>query len=185
MNIKASRKETKVITGKVRLSYAHLFEPHGMDGQEPKFSTAILIPKSDTETLKAIKEAVELAKKNGASKFGGKIPAILKTPLRDGDEERPDDEVYAGCYFLNASSKNRPGVVDQNVQPVMDANEVYSGCYARVSINFYAYNASGNKGIAAGLGNVQKLADGEPLGGFTRAEDDFGTVENEEEDFLG
>lgn len=185
MNIKASRKETKVITGKVRLSYAHLFEPHGMDGQEPKFSTAILIPKSDTETLKAIKEAVELAKKNGASKFGGKIPAILKTPLRDGDEERPDDEVYAGCYFLNASSKNRPGVVDQNVQPVMDANEVYSGCYARVSINFYAYNASGNKGIAAGLGNVQKLEDGEPLGGFTRAEDDFDSVETAEEDFLG
>ena len=185
MNIKASRKETKVITGKVRLSYAHLFEPHGMDGQEPKFSTAILIPKSDTETLKAIKEAVELAKKNGASKFGGKIPAILKTPLRDGDEERPDDEVYAGCYFLNASSKNRPGVVDQNVQPVMDANEVYSGCYARVSINFYAYNASGNKGIAAGLGNVQKLEDGEPLGGFTRAEDDFDSVETSEEDFLG
>ena len=185
MNIKASRKETKVITGKIRLSYAHLFEPHGMDGQEPKFSTAILIPKSDTETLKAIKEAVELAKKNGASKFGGKIPAILKTPLRDGDEERPDDEVYAGCYFLNASSKNRPGVVDQNVQPVMDANEVYSGCYARVSINFYAYNASGNKGIAAGLGNVQKLEDGEPLGGFTRAEDDFDSVETAEEDFLG
>lgn len=185
MNIKASRKETKVITGKVRLSYAHLFEPYGMDGQEPKFSTAILIPKSDTETLKAIKEAVELAKKNGASKFGGKIPANLKTPLRDGDEERPDDEVYAGCYFLNASSKNRPGVVDQNVQPVMDANEVYSGCYARVSINFYAFNASGNKGIAAGLGNVQKLADGEPLGGFTRAEDDFDSVETAEEDFLG
>lgn len=185
MNVKASRKETKVITGKVRLSYAHLFEPYGMDGQEPKFSTAILIPKSDTETLKAIKEAVDLAKKNGASKFGGKIPANLKTPLRDGDEERPDDEVYAGCYFLNASSKNRPGVVDQNVQPVMDANEVYSGCYARVSINFYAYNASGNKGIAAGLGNVQKLEDGEPLGGFTRAEDDFDSVETAEEDFLG
>lgn len=185
MNIKASRKETKVITGKVRLSYAHLFEPYGMDGQEPKFSTAILIPKSDTETLKAIREAVELAKKNGASKWNGKVPANLKTPLRDGDEERPDDEVYAGCYFLNASSKNRPGVVDQNVQPVMDANEVYSGCYARVSINFYAFNASGNKGIAAGLGNVQKLEDGEPLGGFTRAEDDFDSVETAEEDFLG
>lgn len=185
MNIKASRKETKVITGKVRLSYAHLFEPYGMDGQEAKYSVSVIIPKTDTETLKAIKEATELAKKNGVSKWNGKVPANLKTPLRDGDTERPDDEAYAGCYFLNASSKNRPGVVDQNVQPVMDANEVYSGCYARVSINFYAFNASGNKGIAAGLGNVQKLADGEPLGGFTRAEDDFGTVENEEEDFLG
>ena len=185
MNIKASRKETKVITGKVRLSYAHLFEPYGMDGQEAKYSVSVIIPKTDTETLKAIKEATELAKKNGVSKWNGKVPANLKTPLRDGDTERPDDEAYAGCYFLNASSKNRPGVVDQNVQPVMDANEVYSGCYARVSINFYAFNASGNKGIAAGLGNVQKLEDGEPLGGFTRAEDDFDSVETAEEDFLG
>ena len=185
MNIKASRKETKVITGKVRLSYAHLFEPYGMDGQEAKYSVSVIIPKTDTETLKAIKEATELAKKNGVSKWNGKVPANLKTPLRDGDTERPDDEAYAGCYFLNASSKNRPGVVDQNVQPVMDANEVYSGCYARVSINFYAFNASGNKGIAAGLGNVQKLEDGEPLGGFTRAEDDFDSVETAEDDFLG
>ena len=184
MNIKATRKETKVTTGKVRLSYAHLFEPHGMEGQEPKYSVSVIIPKTDKETLRAIKEATELAKKNGASKWNGKIPAVLKTPLRDGDEERPDDEAYAGCYFLNASSKNKPGVVDQNVQPIMDSTEVYSGCYARLTLNFYAYNASGNKGIAAGLGNVQKLEDGEPLGGFTRAEDDFGAVETEEEDFL-
>ena len=185
MNIKATRKETKVTTGKIRLSYAHIFEPHAMEGQEPKYSVSIIIPKSDKETLKAIKEATDLAKKNGSSKWNGKTPANLKTPLRDGDEERPDDEAYAGCYFLNASSKNKPGIVDQNVQPIMDATEVYSGCYARVTLNFYAYNASGNKGIAAGLGNIQKLEDGEPLGGFTRAEDDFGAVETEEEDFLG
>lgn len=184
MNIKVSRKETKVITGKVRLSYAHLFEPHGMEGQEPKYSVSVIIPKTDTDTLKAIKEATELAKKNGASKWNGKIPTTLKTPLRDGDVERPDDEAYTGCYFLNASSKQKPGVVDQNVQAIMDSQEVYSGCYARVAINFYAYNASGNKGIAAGLGNVQKIADGEPLGGISRAEDDFGAVEAEE-DFLG
>ena len=182
--IKATRKETKVTTGKIRLSYAHIFEPHAMEGQEPKYSVSIIIPKSDKETLKAIKEATDLAKKNGASKWNGKTPANLMTPLRDGDEERPDDEAYAGCYFLNASSKNKPGIVDQNVQPIMDATEVYSGCYARVTLNFYAYNASGNKGIAAGLGNIQKLEDGEPLGGFTRAEDDFGAVEAED-DFLG
>ena len=63
----------------------------------------------------------------------------------------------------------------------MDATEVYSGCYGRLTLNFYAYNANGNKGVAAGLGNVQKLEDGEPLGGFTRAEDDF----TAEDDFLG
>lgn len=187
MNVTAKRTGTKVTTGKCRLSYAHIFEPHAMnDGQEAKYSVSVIIPKTDKETLKAIKEATDQAKKDGASKWGNKIPANLKTPLRDGDEERPDDEAYAGCYFLNASSKNRPGIVDQNVQPVLDSTEVYSGCYARLTLNFYAYNASGNKGVAAGLGNIQKLEDGESLGGFTRAEDDFESVDDNTDDgFLG
>lgn len=188
MKVTAKRTGTKVTTGKVRLSYAHIFEPHAMnDGQEAKYSVSVIIPKSDTETLKAIKEATDQAKKDGASKWGNKIPGNLKTPLRDGDVEREDDEAYVGCYFLNASSKNKPGVVDQNVHPVMDQSEVYSGCYARLTINFYAYNASGNKGVAAGLGNIQKLEDGEPLGGTTRAEDDFDSVggDSANDDFLG
>lgn len=184
-NVKAKRTGTKVTTGKVRLSYAHLFEPHAIEGNEPKYSVSVIIPKSDKETLQAIKEAVNEAKEQGKAKWGGKIPSTLKTPLRDGDEERPDDEAYKNCYFLNASSKNKPGVVDANVQPVMDATEVYSGCYGRLTLNFYPFSASGNKGVAAGLGNVQKLADGESLGGFTRAEDDFESVESAEDDFLG
>ncbi|MFL0245501.1 DUF2815 family protein [Candidatus Clostridium stratigraminis] len=184
-NVKASRTGTKVMTGKVRLSYAHLFEPHAIEGNEPKYSVSVIIPKNDKETLTLIKEAVEQAKKDGAAKWGGKVPPNLKTPLRDGDSERPDDEAYANCYFLNASSKNKPGVVDKNVQAVIDATEVYSGCYARLTLNFYPFSASGNKGIAAGLGNVQKLEEGEPLGGFTRAEDDFDSVESADDDFLG
>jgi len=184
-NVKAKRTGTKVTTGKVRLSYAHLFEPHAIEGNEPKYSVSVIIPKSDKETLTAIKEAVEQAKKDGVTKWGGKVPANLKTPLRDGDVERPDDEAYKNSYFLNASSKYKPGIVDQNVQPILDATEVYSGCYARLTLNFYPFSASGNKGIAAGLGNVQKLADGEPLGGFTRAEDDFEAVETAADDFLG
>lgn len=184
-NIKANRSGTKVTTGEVRLSYAHLFTPHAIEGNEPKYGVSVIIPKTDVETLKAIKEAVEEAKEQGKGKWNGKIPATLKTPLRDGDAERPDDDAYTNCYFLNASGKNKPEVVDQNVHPVLDATEVYSGCYGRLTINFYAYSASGNKGIAAGLGNVQKLRDGEPLGAFTRAEDDFTSVENAEQDFLG
>ena len=182
MKVTAKRTGTKVTTGKVRLSYAHLFEPHAIDWNEPKYSVSVIIPKSDKETLQAIKEAVNEAKEQGKGKWGGKVPANVKTPLRDGDIDREGDEAYAGCYFLNANSKNKPGVVDINVQPILDATEVYSGCYARLTLNFYAYNANGNKGIAAGLGNVQKLADGEPLGGFTRAEDDFDAIED---DFLG
>ena len=186
MNVKANRSGSKVTTGKVRLSYAHLFEAASIEGNTPKFSVSVIIPKTDTETLKAIKDAVEEAKEQGKGKWGGKVPATLKTPLRDGDNERPDDPAYENCYFLNASSNNKPGVVDQNVHPVLDASEVYSGCYGRLTINFYAFSASGNKGIAAGLGNVQKLEDGESLGGaFTKAEDDFGSVETATDDFLG
>lgn len=185
MKVTAKRTGTKVTTGKVRLSYAHLFEPHAMnDGQEPKYSVSVIIPKSDKETLKAIKEATDAAKELGKDKWKGKIPANLKTPLRDGDTER-EDEAYAGCYFLNANSKNKPGIVDVNVQPILDATEVYSGCYARLTLNFYPYSASGNNGIACGLGNVQKLEDGEPLGGFSRAEDDFDAISEAEDDFLG
>lgn len=184
MKVKAKRTGTKVTTGKVRLSYAHLFEPHAIEGNEPKYSVSVIIPKRDKETLQAIKEAVAEAKEQGKGKWNGKVPAIIKTPLRDGDVEREGDEAYAGCYFLNANSKNKPGVVDINVQPVLDATEVYSGCYGRLTLNFYAYNANGNKGIAAGLGNVQKLEDGEPLGGFTRAEDDFEAIESAEDSFL-
>ncbi|MBP3037957.1 DUF2815 family protein [Bacillaceae bacterium Marseille-Q3522] len=183
-----TNKDTKVVTGKIRLSYAHLFEPHAVEeGQDKKYSTAILIPKSDKKTLRAIKTAVEAAKEAGKSTFGGKIPVNLKTPLRDGDEERPDQEEYAGHYFLNASSKTKPGVVDSHLKPILDSEEVYSGCYARVSINFYAFNKAGNKGIACGLNNVQKVADGDYLGGRSRAEDDFDVIDDfddDDDDFL-
>lgn len=184
--IKAKRTGTKVTTGKVRLSYAHLFEPYAKEGNTPKYSVSLIIPKTDIDTLKAIKDAVNEAKENGKTKWGGKIPTELKTPLKDGDEEKPDDEAYANSYFLNAYNKSKPGIVDQKVQPIMDATELYSGCYARLTLNFYPFSVSGSKGIAASLGNVQKLAEGEPLGGFTRAEDDFDSVEEEsEDDFLG
>ncbi|WP_328802002.1 DUF2815 family protein [Paenibacillus sp. LX16] len=176
--------DTKVVTGKVRLSYVHVFEPNAIDGGEPKYSSSILIPKSDKVTLKKIKAAIAAATEAGKSKWGGKVPANLKTPLRDGDEEREDDPAYAGHYFLNASSKNKPGIIDLDKIEITDSTEVYSGCYARVSLNFYAFNTNGNKGIAAGLNNLQKVADGEYLGGRSRAEDDFDDDFEDEDSFL-
>jgi hypothetical protein len=164
----------KVITGKVRFSYANVFEPKSINGSDPKYSVSLIIPKEDKVTIDKIKAAIEVAKKEGLSKLGGKIPANLKTPLRDGDIDRPDDPAYADSYFVNANSTIRPGIVDANLQPIIDSTEFYSGCYGRASIVFYAYNANGNKGIACGLQNLQKLEDGEPLGGRSRAEDDFG-----------
>lgn len=178
---------TKVITGKVRLSYAHLFKPVALsEDQDPKYSVCLLIPKSDKATLKKINAAIEAAKQNGTSLWGGKVPNNLKTPLRDGDDERPDQPEYENCYFINASSKTAPGVVDKDVQPILDSTEIYSGCYARASVNFYPFSKAGNKGIACGLNNVQKIADGDYLGGRSRAEDDFDPIEDDDdEDFLG
>jgi hypothetical protein len=173
---------TKVITGKVRLSYTHVFEPQKNDQGQDKYSTAILIPKTDKETLRKIQAAVNAAVEQGKSKWNGKIPPNLKKPLRDGDEERPDDENYAGHYFLNASSNNKPGIAKPvgkgadgrtKFQEITDSTEVYSGCFAKVSLNFYAFEAKGNRGIAAGLNNIVKIQDGEPLAGRASVKDEF------------
>lgn len=179
---------TKVVTGKVRFSYAHVWEPASINGGDEKYSVSILIPKSDKKTLKAIEKAVEAAKEVGrSSKFGGKIPANLKTPLRDGDEDRPDDEVYADHYFVNANANTKPGIVDKHGQPIIDTTEFYSGCYGHASITFYPFNSNGNRGIACGLNNLMKTEDGDPLGGRSRAEDDFAALiddADDEDDFL-
>lgn len=173
---------TKVITGKVRASFVHVFEPQSVNGSEPKYSCSFIIPKSDTETIAAIRAAIEQAKQDGIAKFGGKIPPNLKLPLRDGDIDRPDDPNYADCFFVNANSKEKPGLVDRRRIPITDPLELYSGCYVRASINFFAFNTNGNKGVAAGLGNIQKWAEGEPLNGRVRAEDEFETLDAEDDD---
>lgn len=174
---------TKVVIP-CRFSYFNCWEPQLINGSEPKYSISAIIDKNDTETVNRIKAAVEAAKKESLPKWGGKAPANLKLPLRDGDIDRPDDEAYAGSYFLNANSRQAPQIVDKHVQPILDQSEVYSGCYGRISVTFFGYNSNGNRGIGAGLGNVQLLRQGPSLGSRTTAEDDFDTVEDEE-DFLG
>lgn len=178
-----NQQATKVIIP-CRFSYLNCFEPQSINGSDPKYSVSAIIDKNDKETIKKIQAAIEVAKKESIAKWGGKIPANLKTPLRDGDVDRPDDEAYAGSYFLNANSKQAPQVVDKSVQAIIDQSEVYSGCYGRISVTFYGYNSNGNRGIAAGLGNIQLLKSGTPLGSRTNASDDFEAVKAEE-DFLG
>ena len=174
--------KTKVVTGiNTRFSYFNGWEPVSINGSKPKYSISVLIPKTDTATINKINEAIDIAIEEGIARFGGKKPnkATLKLPLRDGDLER-DNDAYKGHYFINANSINAPQIVDANLDPILDRNEVYSGCYGRVSLNFYAFNSNGNKGIACGLGNVQKLRDGELLGGRSSAKDDFATENNDE-----
>lgn len=179
---------TKVITGvNTRWSYANVWQPKSINGGAPKYSVSLIIPKSDKKTIEKIRAAIQAAYEEGEAKLKGNgksVPAlsVLKTPLRDGDTERPDDEAYANAYFVNANSATAPGIVDADRQPIINTSEVYSGVYGRASINFYAFNSNGNKGIACGLNNLQKMRDGEPLGGKTSAEDDF--ADSEDDDFL-
>lgn len=175
--------KTKVVTGTVRFSYFNGWEPVSINGSKPKYSVSVLIPKSDETTVRKVNEAINAAIEEGIAKFWGKKPnnATIKLPLRDGDLER-DDEAYKGHYFINANSVTAPQIVDTMTNPILDRNEVYSGCYGRVSLNFYAFNSNGNKGVACGLGNIQKLRDGEPLGGRSSAKDDFTT--SLDDDFL-
>lgn len=191
---------TKVVTGKVRASYAHVFVPSAMEeGQDKKYSLCILIDKTDKVTVNSIKKAIKQATEDGKGKLGKITATNLKNPLRDGDDEREDDENYAGCYFINANSNKKPTVLDikkmeimldedfadrikrktddeiQEIESKRSDEEFYSGCYCRASVNFYAFNVKGNKGIACGLNHVQKLEDGEDLGGGrTSADEDFG-----------
>ena len=176
---------TKVVIP-CRISFANIWEPEAVNGGDEKYSVSCLIPKSDKKTLACIQKAVDAAKEDGKTrKWGGKIPANLKLPLRDGDIDRPDDENYENCFFLNASSKDAPQVVDRKVNPILDPMMVYSGCYCNVSINFYAFNANGNRGVAAGLGNIQFVRDGERLSGKASADADFDALEDDDEDVLG
>ena len=168
---------TKVIIP-CRISFANIWEAKSINGGDEKYSVSCLIPKEDKATLTKIHKAVEAAKEDAkAKKWGGKIPGNLKLPLRDGDIDRPDDENYAGHMFLNATSKDAPQIVDRKVQPILDPMECGSGDYCNVSVNFYGFAASGNKGVAAGLNNIQKVKDGERLAGKASAASDFDEIE--------
>lgn len=170
-----------------RLSYANVFEAKSFNGQDPKFSVSLLIPKSDKQSLAVIEQAIEAAKERDADKWNGKIPANLKTPIRDGDEDRPDDENYADHIFINANSpaKRAPSLLTRVKGQEATEEDIYSGCYAVAVINFFGYNTAGNRGIGCGLVALQAFKDGERLSGssFDADELDF-DEEDFDDDFL-
>ena len=181
-NNNKNQSATKVVVP-CRISFANIWEPKAINGGEEKYSVSCLIPKSDKKTLTRIHNAIEAAKEAAKGKrWGGKIPPNIKLPLRDGDIDRPDDENYADHMFFNASSKDAPQIVDRKVQPIMDAMECGSGDYCNVSVNFYGFNANGNRGVAAGLGNIQLIKHGDRLSGKANASADFQEVEDDDEE---
>ena len=174
---------TKVLTGEVRLSYANLNAPRApQGGGEPKYAATLLIPKSDTATIENIKASIEAAAQAAqAEKWGGVRPPVLPNPLHDGDSVRENGTPYGaeckGHYVITASSKSKPAVVHvSDIKTELAPQDVYSGMYARVTINFFGYNAAGKRGVGCGLGNVLKLREGEPLGSGASAEADFAGI---------
>lgn len=184
---------TKVVTGKVRFSYVNIFEAQtSQGGGDPKYSVTLLIPKSDTATMGKIKEAINEARENFCKRNGASaLPAKPNTTLHDGDGVKDSGDPYGpeckGCYVISVSSKLKPTIVDNFRNDITDPGEVYSGCYGRAAINFYGYNRNGKKGISAGLLSIQKLHDGEPLGGSFGSADDFDDNFTDEafDDFMG
>jgi hypothetical protein len=170
-----------VVTEKCRLSYAHLIKPYMRPGAtEEKYSVTVLLPKSDVVTKSRIDAAIEAAISEGVAQWGGRPPKVA-LPVHDGDGQRESDGMpfgpeCQGCWVFTASCKvdKPPRIVDRNVQDILDPREIYSGIFGKVGCDFFAYNSNGKKGIGCGLTNVQKLADGEPLGNRTSAEEDFG-----------
>lgn len=172
-----------VVTGIVRLGYVNVFEPRAFEGQKPAYSVQLLIPKDDKHTIKCIKEAIENAKEKGKGLWGGTIPPNLKTILRDGDKEHPDDEIYEGKYFLNARNVNRkPKLLapDGTEYTEFDKDEIYSGCWGLAIIELYPYNSNGSKGVTASLNAIKKKKDDTRLGG-TR-DTDFGGIDDDEDE---
>ena len=178
----------KVVTGKkTRFSYCNVFEPKSINGGAPRYSVSLLIPKSDRVTVERLHAAVKAAYEKDRDKLknkNGSVPPLesIKLPVRDGDVDRPDDPAYAGCLFVNANSDRQPDLYDADGNVIMDRSEIYSGCYGRASINFYVFNTNGNRGIACGLNGLQKIRDGEPLGGHGNTLADFMGSEDEDDD---
>lgn len=173
---------TKVVTGsKTRFSYANVWEPRKFKGDRAKYSICLIIPKEDGETLSKVEQAIAEAYRQGEEKLKGAdgrvVPlSSLTLPLRDGDMDKREDSVYHHAYYINARSDMPPGIVDKNLNRITEKSGFYSGCYGRASIHFYAFNYDGKMGIACGLNNLQKLADGPALGNWSTPEEDFGDI---------
>ena len=179
----------KVVTGKnTRWSYCNVWAPKSILNSEPKYSVSLIISKDDVQTVKKIKAAIKAAYEEGAAilKGNGKsVPPLsaIHSPLNDGDDKADADPAYKNSYYINAKNKYAPGIVDARCEPILDQTEVYSGVYGRASVTFIAYNANGaSRGITCILNNLQKIKDGEPLGGRSRPEDDFDLEDDDEDD---
>lgn len=185
------RDETVVITGKdTRFSYCNLIEPKSINGGKPRYGLSLLVSKDDRQTVKALKDGQRAAYEKHKDKLknkNGSIPPMemIKLAIRDGDMDRPDDPAYANCLFVNANTETLPRLFDEYGNEVMDRTEIYSGCYGKAAVEFFVFNTNGNRGIACHLLALQKMRDGEPLGGTRISIEDFLAADDDDEELLG
>ena len=171
----------QMTTGEGRISYAHVYEPYSNNGGEPKYSVTFLMPKTDVQSKARLDAAQEAAKQKGiAEKWNGVLPPVVACAVYDGDGVRPNGEAFGpeckGHWVFTASSKNPVPLVDASMNPIVQKGEIYSGCYCRICVSMFAYNSNGKRGIGIGLEAVQKLRDGDPLGGGVSVSDAFGSA---------
>jgi len=187
MATQAQQPATKVMIGEVRFSYANVHVAQAINGSSDlKYSVVLLIPKTNKVLMAKIRAGIEAAKKEGVStKWKGKLPPKIDITLHDGDEDKPDNEEYAGHYYLNCNNKRKPGIMvrqDGENYPLTNVDDFYSGCYGFATINFFPYDSAGKKGIGASLNNLLKTRDGERLSGGASAEQDFADFSDEGND---
>ena len=178
MSFNKTISDTSIRLGPVRFSYVNVFSPRrNPDGTPGKYGVCVIIPKTDKEAYKLFKDAYENAAQLGkTNKWNGRLPSKVVLPLHDGDDEKPDDEAFKGCWYFNCSSTNKPGVRVREAGMIVEAledDDFYSGCYGAVTVNLFPYNSNGNMGVGVGLNNVIKTEDGERLGGGRSADADF------------
>ena len=165
--------ETTAVVQNVRLSYVNVFKPYSNNPDLPaKYSTTILLPKSDLNSKQRLDAAIQAAAQKGLNeKWNGVMPPVVANPIHDGDGVKQDGTPFGdeckGCWVFTASANadRQPQIVDQNVQPILNQSEIYSGVYANVAINVFPYLHTGKKGVGFGLTHIQKVRDGEVLGG--------------------
>jgi hypothetical protein len=175
-----------VMTPKFRVSYPYVFKPQKpmQPGGEEKYGVTMLFPKGADLTALKQEAARACIEKWGADKT--KWPTNMRSPFRDQKEKvdkagKIQTGHEAGAIFITATSKAQPGLVDSANQSLLQEKDFYAGCYARATVRAFAYDKAGNRGVSFGLQNVQKLSDGEPLGGRAKPEDEFEPVADESE----
>lgn len=182
--------KTTITIGEIRFSYLNAFTPTVAKGAtEPKYSTAILIPKTEKGIIEKIKQIQNSLKAEVAASNGGKLPTGFKIPMKDGDAlnadgEREKDDNYKGMYYFNCSSKTKPTILDKNRQPILNSEEVYSGMWGYVNVNFYTFN-NVSRGIGVGLNHIMKTRDDEPFASRVSADEAFKDLNFGDDDLLG